>query len=426
MEFQMMHPAEQICRIMERIYDMDMTSLTGGNISVMDEEGIMWVTPTSIDKKSLTRDDIVKVLPDGTIEGRHKPTSEYYIHRNILMKRPDIKAVIHAHAPAAVTLSVLNRVPETRLYQRAYETAGRPMLTPYALPGSLKLADIVTEAFEKGSDGAVLEKHSAFIGSRIGLLDCFYRFEALDFAARVEINSYVVGTPRPLSEKQLSENRLQSTEAMEEFCLARHTGEELMRRSVLSSILQRGYRKKLFGATSGTMSVRIGSDSFLIPKEGADNGTLTPEAITVVDRGRRQAGEVPERTAYLHWKIYERHPEIQAVIIAMPVHTMGFAVTQTEYETTLYPESYGVLCEARRYSFEEFYTNFEKIAENIDLQHPLAMIENYGVILAGAAPILAFDKLEVCESSAQSIHEMRRMGQGMVLMTEEQIKEMNG
>ena len=61
----------------------------------------------------------------------------------------------------------------------------------------------------------------------------------------------------------------------------------------------------------------------------------------------------------------------------------------------------------------------------MDLTHPLAMIENYGVVLAGPSPILAFDKLEVCESSAQSIHESKRMGLEPIMMTQAQIDEMN-
>ncbi len=41
MNTKVIHPADLICQIMERIYDMDMTSLTGGNISMMDVEGVM-------------------------------------------------------------------------------------------------------------------------------------------------------------------------------------------------------------------------------------------------------------------------------------------------------------------------------------------------------------------------------------------------
>lgn len=425
MEFQMMHPADQICMIMERIYDMDMTSLTGGNISVMDEEGVMWVTPTSIDKKSLTRDDIVKILSDGTIEGKHKPTSEYYIHRSILIKRPDIKAVIHAHAPAAVTLSVLNRVPNTKLYQSAYAVVGEPMMTPYALPGSMQLVDRVMEAFGAGYDAAILEKHSAFVGSRVDLLDCFKRFEALDFAARVEINSHTVGNPIALPADVLESKKMPDVMGMEEFVPECHTEAELRSRRILQSILRRGYTKKLFTSANGVMSVRIDENSFLIPKADMDNGIVMLGDLTIIRGGRREKGVIPNETAILHQKIYEKHPEIQSIIIAAPVHTMGFAVTGTVYDTILYPESYGVLCKLYRYSLEEFYDDLDLVAERMDLKHPMAMVENYGVVLVGPTPILAFDKLEVCESSAQSIHESKRMGLEPILMTQEQIDEMN-
>lgn len=426
MDVRVVHPADLICQIMERIYDMDMTSLTGGNISMMDEEGVMWVTPTSIDKKSLTRDDIVRVLPDGTIEGRHKPTSEYYIHRSILTKHPDIKAVIHAHAPATVTMSVLNRVPDTKLYLPAYEVVGEPMMTPYALPGSMRLVDRVMEAFDAGYDGAILEKHSAFIGSRVDLLDAFHRFEALDFASRIEINSYDVGIPRPLAKEQLENAKLPDTAEMPEYVLEKHSAEELNQRRWLCSVVKRGYGKKLFTSANGVMSVRTGEDSFLIPERGVDNGLIRLEDVMQVKEGKREAGRIPNAMATLHEKIYKLHPEIQSIITAAPVYTMGFLVTDTIYDTTLYPESYGVLCEAKRYKFEDLFENMDTIAENIDLQHPMAMIENYGVVLAGISPILAFDKLEVCESSAQSIHEMKRMGLEPILMTPEQIAEMNG
>lgn len=424
MNSKVIHPADLICMIMKRIYDMDMTSLTGGNISMMDDEGIMWVTPTSIDKKSLTREDIVKVLPDGTIVGKHKPTSEYHIHRSILTKRPDIKAVIHAHAPASVTLSVLNRVPDTKLYQPAYEIVGEPKLTTYALPGSMKLVDRVMEAFAEGYDAAVLEKHSTFVGSRIDLIDAFKRFEALDFAARVEINSYIVGKPKALTKEALNSMQLPEIGGMPVYVLENHKEKELEMRRTLQAIIQRGYLKKLFTSAEGTMSARIDKTSFLIPEQGADNGMLGLNDFTVVKEGKREKGKLPNRIALLHEKIYRMHPGIQAIVTASPVYTMGFAVTDTVYDTTLYPESYGVLGNANRYPFSSLNDRLDQIAENIDLSHPLALIENYGVIIAGASPIQAFDKLEVCESSARSIHESKRMGIIPTMMTREQIYEM--
>lgn len=420
----LLHPADQLCKIMERIYDVDMTSLTGGNASVMDDEGVMWVTPTSIDKKSLTRDDIVRILPDGTIEGRHKPTSEYHIHRKILTERKDIRAVIHAHAPASVTLSLLGKLPETKLCWKIYDVVGDVAMTPYVLPGTMELADTVLDAFKKGYDAAILEKHSAFVGSKLNLMDAFHRFEAMDIAARIQINSFTVGNYKIMRNEKLSCKFMEKSR-WEEKEFRTHACRELDARRMLAQIMQRGYKKKLFAGTLGVMSVRTGDDSFVITPYHGDNGTVTAEDTVLIDGSFREKGKQPHDTAALHQEIYRLHPEINAVILACPVHAMTFAVTERPYETTLYPESYGVLREGRRYTYEEFCSDTEKVACGTDLEHPMALIENYGILLAGSSPILAFDKLEVCESGAQSIHESLRMGIMPPLMTKEQIDEMN-
>ena len=42
MDFTLLHPAEQIVMIMERIYGYGMTTTSGGNLSILDEEGNIW------------------------------------------------------------------------------------------------------------------------------------------------------------------------------------------------------------------------------------------------------------------------------------------------------------------------------------------------------------------------------------------------
>ena len=61
----LMHPAEQIALIIGRIYRSGMTTTSGGNLSIMDDNGDMWITPAGIDKGSLTPADIMCVRPDG-------------------------------------------------------------------------------------------------------------------------------------------------------------------------------------------------------------------------------------------------------------------------------------------------------------------------------------------------------------------------
>ena len=93
MKMSMLHPADQLVMIMERIYGYGMTTTSGGNLSILDDNGDIWITPGSIDKGNLTRKDIVCIHPDGTISGNHKPSSEYPFHQKVYQIRPDLRAM---------------------------------------------------------------------------------------------------------------------------------------------------------------------------------------------------------------------------------------------------------------------------------------------------------------------------------------------
>ena len=134
-----MHPVEQINVIIGRIYKSGMTTTSGGNISIKDENGDIWITPSGVDKGSLTVKDIVCVKKDGTIEGLHKPSSEYPFHKAIFEARPELKAVIHAHPPALVAFSIARQVPDTSIVPQARNICGEIGFAPYSCPGSEEL-----------------------------------------------------------------------------------------------------------------------------------------------------------------------------------------------------------------------------------------------------------------------------------------------
>ena len=58
MNFNLMHPAEQIVMLLSRVYQKGLTTTSGGNLSVKDSEGVIWITPSGIDKGSLTAAEI--------------------------------------------------------------------------------------------------------------------------------------------------------------------------------------------------------------------------------------------------------------------------------------------------------------------------------------------------------------------------------
>ena len=91
LDTKLMHPADQITVVIGRIYRSGMTTTSGGNISIKDENGDIWITPGAVDKGSLTPKDIVCVKADGTVIGPHKPSSEFPFHKAIYEMRPKIE-----------------------------------------------------------------------------------------------------------------------------------------------------------------------------------------------------------------------------------------------------------------------------------------------------------------------------------------------
>ena len=69
LDVNLMHPKEQINVIIGRIYRSGMTTTSGGNISIKDGNGDIWITPSAVDKGSLTVKDIVCVTKDGKVFG---------------------------------------------------------------------------------------------------------------------------------------------------------------------------------------------------------------------------------------------------------------------------------------------------------------------------------------------------------------------
>src|SRR5580700_11917783 len=111
-----LHPREELLQAMERIYRYRMTTTSGGNLSIREENGDVWITPARVDKGGLRREDIVCVRAGGDVEGIRRPSSELPIHQEIRRRRPDLGGIVHAHPTALVAFSLAGLTPNTRLF----------------------------------------------------------------------------------------------------------------------------------------------------------------------------------------------------------------------------------------------------------------------------------------------------------------------
>ena len=165
LDTKLMHPADQITVVIGRIYRSGMTTTSGGNISIKDENGDIWITPGAVDKGSLTPKDIVCVKADGTVIGPHKPSSEFPFHKAIYEMRPKMTAVIHAHPPALVSFSITHQIPNTNIIPQAKRVCGTIGFAPYDVPGSQGLGKKIATEFKNHPDykAVIMENHGVVL-----------------------------------------------------------------------------------------------------------------------------------------------------------------------------------------------------------------------------------------------------------------------
>ena len=409
----LLHPRDEIMQTMSRIYGYRMTTTSGGNLSIRDETGDIWISPARVDKGNLTRNDIVCVKPDGTIEGLHPPSSEFPFHKAIYEARPDIKSIVHAHPVALVAFSICQTVPNTKLFHQTHSVSGKIGFAPYACPGSEQLGQNIAATFAEGCDSVILENHGVVVGGD-SLGSAFQRFEAFEFAGKTLIKAQQLGEVRYLDDDQLQQAVNRRVE-LPTFEPTTATAEERELRRELCQFLRRGCRQRLLISTEGSFSVRLSDNSFLITPTQQDRERLRTEDLVLIVDGKREAGKKASRAVLAHQAIYEKHPEIKTIVFAHPVNATAFSITDVKFDTRTIPESYVFLMDVAQVPYGVQFRNDGTIVDYVSPSSPAAILENDGALVTGSSVLDAFDRLEVLESTAEAVINAGSIGKVSVM-----------
>jgi L-fuculose-phosphate aldolase len=404
-----LHPRDEILQAMERIYHYRMTTTSGGNLSIREANGDVWITPARVDKGGLRRDDIVCVRADGKVEGTRVPSSELPLHQAVYRARPDIGGIVHAHPVALVAFSLVRQVPNTRVFHQAWGICGAGSFAPYELPGSAALGRSVAQGFEQ-ADCVILENHGV-VTAGADLQQAFRRFETFEFTGKTIIKARLLGREiRYLTDAEIDLARTGQT-ALPEFQRESPSSAEKEIRRRLCEFVRRAYRQRLFISTQGSFSARLDDASFLITPYRVDRGTLEPCDLVLVKDGAAEAGSVPSRAAAIHAAIYRAHPRTGAIVNAYPVNATAFSVTGAEVDTRTIPESYIVVRRPGVATYGLQFNDPEAVAALLQPDRPALILENDGVLVTGGDMLEAFDRLEVLESTAEALINSRAVGQ---------------
>ena len=410
MERSFLHPREEILELMERIYRYRMTTTSGGNLSIREPNGDLWITPSRVDKGGLRREDIVRVRADGTVDGHRTPSSELPLHQSIYAARPDVRGIVHAHPVALVAFSLARAVPDTRLFHQAWQVCGEGGFAPYELPGSAALGKTVAATFQHGYDCVILENHGV-VTAGADLQEAFRRFETFEFTGKTIIKARLAGGElHYLTDAQIEMARSR-VGGMSGFHRDAPSSEEKDLRRRLCEFVRRAYRQRLFISTQGSFSARLSETAFLITPYRVDRGAIEPEDLVLVENGKAEAGANPSRAANIHDSIYRLHPQVRAIINAYPVNATAFSVTGGDIDTRTIPESYIVVRHPGLARYGLQFENPQAIAEMLAANRPALILENDGVLVTGGDVLEAYDRLEVLESTAEALINSRAVGE---------------
>jgi ribulose-5-phosphate 4-epimerase/fuculose-1-phosphate aldolase len=453
-------PGVSLAAWLARMYRHKLTTTSGGNLSVVDAAGTVFVTPRGGDKALIAPSDVSSLagaVPElcerwGSVDasqfiGEKPPSTEWPLHlacyaagrrrHRASGSSEAVGAVLHAHSQTLVAFSLAaearERLPDTRLLLSAFAATGQRggvALAPYALPGSSKLAESCAACVEQGACSVILQNHGVVcVAPTLG--EAFDRFVALEFLARATMAALPLGPPRPLSDQLIG--RLLPTktdgEAIEEIgatriqacacekdshCSAAFpvTSGENAERLELSKFVQRAYDQGIITASSGSFSHRVdvsqeGMIAFVVTPTGVDRGTLSVEDLVLVTKvtgedprfHARGSKLRPSRAARIHAAIFEQHVEATCVMIAQPPSALAYCITHQEFDAAGIPESHIVLRHVSSLEAEAVL-DAGSVAGAIDLgrgRHTL-LVNNYGAITVGHGTLRAFDQLEVLEA----------------------------
>lgn len=190
--------------IIEACLDMNRLGInqgTSGNISVRHEDYIL-ITPTSTPYEKLTTDSIVRLEMDGTAKGPLAASSEWRFHRDIMLARPDVNAIVHAHPTYSTILAIMGLPIPPIHYMIAVAGGDDIRCAPYATFGSQALSENAVAALE-GRKACLLEHHG-IIAVGATLSKALWLSVEVETLAKQFHGALQLGEPRLLSKEEIA------------------------------------------------------------------------------------------------------------------------------------------------------------------------------------------------------------------------------
>jgi L-fuculose-phosphate aldolase len=130
---------------------------TSGNVSRRIDGGCL-ITASGIPYDTMTPEHIVELDLAGGYRGKFLPSSEWRMHQDIYVGRPEVGAVVHTHSPYATAVSCLRMDVPAFHYMVAVTGGSTLRCAQYATFGTAELSAAMLAALE-GRTACLLANH---------------------------------------------------------------------------------------------------------------------------------------------------------------------------------------------------------------------------------------------------------------------------
>jgi L-fuculose-phosphate aldolase len=187
------------------VYAQGSLSGASGNLSMRVDGDHFLITPSGCHKGMLNPEDLLlyhmkSSRTVGTVMG--KPSSEIRMHTYVYQHRPDVQAVIHAHPPYAVALSVAGVSLQEPVLPETILAVGTIVDCGYATPTTEDVVLAMKQPVLDGHNALILARHgSVTLGST--MQEAFCRLELVEHVAKVTAIAKSVGKTTHLPQEEI-------------------------------------------------------------------------------------------------------------------------------------------------------------------------------------------------------------------------------
>ena len=197
---------EEIVRFGRLLHQTGLVAATDGNLSVRLEDGNILCTPTLMSKGLMEPEDLVIVAPDGhKLRGTRGVSSEIAMHVLIYGRRPDVRAVVHAHPPTATGFAAAGLALDRALCAELIVTLGSVPLASYETPGTPELAEALAPLV--ADHDAILMANHGVVTCGVDLLTAYMNMETVEHFAKIALVTHLLGKQQTISEQHVDKLR---------------------------------------------------------------------------------------------------------------------------------------------------------------------------------------------------------------------------